>query len=82
MTIDSSLFIGLFTKSRLRKLFDEGETQMTKFYESVRAFYTRAMEYCLANLPINDDLLKNATFVNVKLKERCPFAQVEHFVQR
>ena len=62
----------MITKSRLQKLFNEGDiskTQMAKFYKSVRAFYTRAMEYGLANLPIKDDLLQNPTFANFKSKE-------------
>ena len=48
--------------------------------KSVRAFYIRAMEYPLANLPLNDGVLKNATFVHVPFKEDTSFAEVEYFV--
>ena len=40
------------------------------------------MEYSLANLPLNDDVLKNATFVHVPSREGASFAQVEYFVLR
>ena len=48
----------------------------------MRAFYVRAMEYSLANLPLNDEVLKNATFVHVPSREDASFAQVEYFVSR
>ena len=42
---------------------------------SVRAFYTRAMECSLTNLPLND-ILKNATFVHTTSREDASFAHV------
>ena len=47
------------------------------FLKSVRAFYIRAMEYSLANLSLNDDLLINATFVNIPSREQ---VRLEYFV--
>ena len=70
---------------RLRKLLEEGtisSAQVTKFYQSVRAFYIQAMMYALDNLPLKDDLLKNANFVNFKSQENTRFSQVEYFVER
>ena len=67
MLIDESLFIGLLTRSTFRNLMENGDlapSQCKKFYESVRAFYVHAFEYALKNLPLNDELLKNASFVN------------------
>ena len=57
---------------------------MTKlsFYRSVRAFYERAMEYALLNLPLEDALLQNAGFVNFHVRETATFQQVEYFVER
>ena len=60
------------TKMRLRQLFDDGdisEVQRNTFYESVCAFYVRAMEYATRNLPLNDELLKNAGFL-ISIVER------------
>lgn len=57
-------------------------TEKTKFFKSVRAFYIRSMEYALANLPINDDLLKNATFSHISSRGDATFTQVEYFVSR
>ena len=69
------------TKRVLQKLLDDGEIsslQVTKFYKGVRAFYVRALEYALDNLPLKDDLLKNASFVSYKKREDTSFSQVEY----
>ena len=39
------------------------------------------LEYALDNLPLKDNLLKNASFVSYK-KEDASFSQVEYFVDR
>ena len=60
------------TKRALQKLLDDGEIsslQVTQFYKGVRAFYVRALEYALDNLPLKDDLLKNASFVSYKKRD-------------
>lgn len=82
---DKDIFIGFTTKLRLQKLLEEGcisSTDVTMFYQTVRAFYVRAMEYAIHNLPLKDDLLKNASFVNFKSRENAQFCQVEYFVER
>lgn len=82
---DNGLFIGLVTKMRLRKLLEDGDidpVQQSKFYRSVRAFYVRSMEYAIKNLPLKDDLLKNAKFVNFHGRESSSFSEVEYFVER
>ena len=85
MIIDHSIFIGISTRSTLRKLLEEGDicpSDESKFYRSARAFYVQAMKYALDNLPIKDSLLKNAKFVNFKTKDDATFSQVEYFVER
>ena len=82
--VDDDIFIGLITRQRLNKLFREGDlspTEKSKFLKSVRAFYIRAMEYSIANLPLND-LLRNAAFVHIPSREDARFTQVEYFVSR
>ena len=40
----------------------------------------KAMGYALSNLPMNDEVLKNAKFVNVMLRDEASLAQVVYFV--
>ena len=83
--IDESIFIGIITRSKLRTLVNSGDISLTesnKFFKSVRAFYVLAMEYALKNLPLNDDLLKKASFVNLSSQNDVTFSQVEYFVDR
>ena len=85
LTSDEDLFIGFGTRLCLRNLEDEGDispAEAKKFYKSARAFYVRAMEYAIANLPLKDELLKCAKFVNVSSRESATFSEVQYFVQR
>lgn len=73
------------TKREVRKLLNEGDigqSQVTEFYKSVRAFYVRAFEYALDNLPLKDELLRNARFTSFTAKDNALFSQVEYFVDR
>ena len=84
-TPDESLFIGLLTKSVIRKRLDEGDITLqnvTKFYASVRAFHEKALEYALDKLPLKDDLLRSGQFVNIVSRESASFPQVEYFIER
>lgn len=77
--------MGFGTQICLNKLVNEGDNsseQTTKFFKSTRAFYERAMEYALANLPLKDELLKSAKFVNIPSRDSATFSLVEYFVQR
>ena len=79
------MFVGLTTKIKLRKLLDDSDIsphETSTFHKGVRAFYERAFEYSLANLPLKDELLMNAAFVDFSSRESAKFAQVEYFVQR
>ena len=82
---DEYIFSGIITRRELQKLLNEGDitnVQVNHFYEGVRAFYARALEYALDNLPMKDDLLINAKFVNLGLRNNALFSQVEYFIQR
>jgi len=51
----------------LRQLEQDGDispTQVKVFYQAVRGFYYTAAEYALANLPLTDEVLQNASFLN------------------
>ena len=80
---DSTLFVGILTRTKVQQLVEEGDvspSQQRVFFNSVRAFYTKAMEYALQNLPLNDELLQNAAFTNVSTRLLSSFSQVEYFV--
>ena len=73
------------TRMKLKKFLDDGDitpAQVSTFYKGVRAFYEKAVEYALANLPVKDELLRNATFVDFTSRESAQFVEVEYFVQR
>ena len=40
------------------------------------------MEYALENLPMKDEMLRNAAFVSFRSRESANFSQVEYFVER
>ena len=82
---DKSIFVGMTTKTQLPKLFAEGDithAQYSKFFQGVREFYVKAMGYALSNMPMNDEVLTNAKFVNVMSRDEASLAQVEYFVER
>lgn len=73
------------TKMALTKMLDEGDISQSEvrlFYEGVRSFYVTAMNYAINNLPMKDELLKNAQFLNFSSRDSSTFSQVEYFVQR
>lgn len=61
---------------------DIGQEEVTKFYGGVRLFYEKAFNYAIENLPLKNELLKNAQFLNFNLRDKSTFSQVEYFVQR
>ena len=85
INVDHSVFIGISTRTTIRKLLEEGDVgphDTSRFYQSVRAFYVQAMKYDFDNLPIKDPLLRNARFLNFKNKDHATFSQVKYFVER
>ena len=69
----------------MRKLLDEGDIsdrQVKTFYNAVRQFYERAAEYAISNLPLHNETLKSAQFLNFDSRETAMFSHVEHFVRR
>ena len=83
--LDDKIFIGIMTKMKLQQLIGEGDMttlQVNVFYHSVRAFYIKAMDYALKNLPLSDKLLRCAAFTNITTRLSSTFSQVEYFVRR
>ena len=52
------------------------------FHKAVCRLYMKAFHYSTTHLPLSDELLKNATLLNFKLRTQCTFSQVEYLVQR
>ena len=50
--------------------------------KGVRVFYESAVSYGLSHLPFDDELLKNAQFVDIKRRLEADFTQVAYFVER
>ena len=75
--------VGYLTKKRVNSLVNDGyEREVTKFRKGVFAFYSKAFSYAKKNLPINEDLLKNAQFIDVRKRISSDFSQVEYFIER
>lgn len=73
------------TQQQARFLLEEGDIEprvLSSFYNGVRCFFEKAIEYGLQSLPLNDPLLKAATFVNFNQRESADSLQPEYFVSR
>ena len=46
------------------------------------SFYAAAVEYVNTRLPLRDELLTHAKFVNFETREICEFRNVEYFIER
>ena len=83
--LDASLFVGIMTRQLIMRLEQDGDissNQIKKFYKGVRLFYTSAVDYAIENLPLNDNLLKNAEFVYFPKRNQATISQVVYFVTR
>ena len=82
---DTEIYIGLVTKQRLLKLFNEGDIsdgERKKFLSGVKNFYLKATSEALKKLPFDDAVLVNARFVDFNQREECCFSCVEFFVSK
>lgn len=61
------MFIGIVTKTKLNKLFNEGDikkNEKDKFLDGVLQFYSSVTKYGLDKLPLSDEVLMHSVFVN------------------
>ena len=79
---DSQLEVGLYTRCTINQMFNDGEHQKNKFYNSAQAFYERAFKYALDNLPHSDELLKHAEVINWEHRKDVTINSITYFVQR
>ena len=81
----SIVFIGIVTKTKLNKLFDEGDisqNEKEKFLDGVLQFYCSVTKYGLDKLPLSDEVLMHSVFINFTERENCEFESVEFFVEK
>ena len=80
---DSQLEVGLNTGCKINQMFNDGDIsqhQKNKFYNSARAFYGRAFEYALDNLPHSHELLKHAEVINWEHRKDVTIDSITYFV--
>lgn len=73
------------TRQLLNKLEEEGDIthrEVRLFYNGVCDFFTTAADYAISHLPLKDELIHNARFLNFEKRETSFFSQVEYFVHR
>ena len=81
---DGQLFIGFATRQLLNKLVDEGYIDQRKrdqFYQAVHHFYQRAALEAISKLPLQDDTLIHARFVDFFQRENASLEDVEFFLK-
>ena len=81
---NAGLDIGFATKIELNKLIEDGcdMNKIARFYDGVRSFYEKALDYARSHLPLNDPLLKSARFLDFTQRESSELSQLEYFIDR
>ena len=77
---DEELSVGLLTQELIDHLLNEYDVtprELQCFYKGVRAFFSKAFQYCCMWLRLDDDLLKYCVFVDVRKRADTPFSYVE-----
>ena len=83
--VDKKLQIGFITQQKANQFLEEGDissTELSHFYNGVRAFFEEVVAYSLKSLPLNDQLLQAATFVSFENRATADAMQAEYFVNR
>jgi len=60
---------------------DISQQSVHKFYDAVRAYYTKALSYSVEWLPLENKIKNNCDFVNFDLCPFCSFHQVEAIIE-
>ncbi|XP_065893400.1 uncharacterized protein [Dysidea avara] len=78
-----SLVIGFTTMNNVNTLLRQGSIslhQQTVFFNAVKAFLMKAVEYLLKWCPLEDELLNNATWLDFEHRLQNSFLSVQYFV--
>ena len=82
---DNRLQIGFITQQQANYFLEEGDIhprQLASFYDGVRFFCERAVDYSLISLPLDDQLLKAATFISFDQRATADSLHAEYFINR
>jgi hypothetical protein len=82
---NSDLVIGFLTKQKVNKLLHDGYIsahQHSSFYTGVRTFFKCVTSYLLEWCPLRDDMLLNATWIDLHQRLNKTFSSVEYFISR
>ena len=75
--------VGFVTSMKVRELVNEGyQPEVSRFQEAVQKYHITCFAYAKKTLPLNDELLINAKFIDVKNREKVNFSKVQYFVER
>ena len=80
-----TLIIGPITRTKLRKLENEGDinpNQRKAFLDGAREFYSEAADYMIKKLPFKQSVSQHAKFVDIKKRETCEFSDINYFVDK
>ena len=82
--IDNKLTAGMLTQSLLEQLLDEyvGDDASHCFYNSLRAFYKTAYQYCVKWLSPDDPMYVNSKFIKFSRRNMLIFVEVINIVTR
>ena len=72
------LYVGYLARSKVNKLLDDGDidkNEHSQFFYGCLCFHKRAIIYAIENFPLNNELLKQAQFLNF-LDQKCSFQDV------
>lgn len=82
---NKDLVIGFITKQKIRNLRDNGdisEHQYSSFFKAAVGFFQSATSYLLKWIPLREDLLINAIWIDFMQRLECTFSSVEYFLHR
>lgn len=82
---DERLQIGFVTQQQAKAFLDEGDIdsrQLAIFYDGVRTFFERAVDYSLKSLPLVYQLLKAATFISFDQRATTDSLHADYFINR
>ena len=68
------LFLAYLARSQIKKSLSEGDIsqfEYDNFFDVCQAFHKEAFLYAAKWFPLNDDLLKEATFLNISDQKSC-----------
>jgi len=83
--VDNRLQIGIVTQQQANSFLEEGDIDpghLSCFYDGVRTFFEQAVECSLKSLPLDDQLLQAAIFVNFDHRTTADPMHAEYFIDR